>query len=79
METKKSHAPRLKSAEYKTNVIKEQLLKWMNYNKMNQSHNLSYDETLFLCSFVLKLPKIGIACSYLKEGHLYPLKDSALM
>ena len=34
----KSHATRLKSAKYKTHGIKEQLLKWMSYNKINQSH-----------------------------------------
>ena len=39
---KKSHATRLKSAKYKTQVIKEQLLKWLSYNKINQSHGLSY-------------------------------------
>ena len=35
---------------------------------MNQSHGLSYDETLFLsCQ---KVPKVKIACSYSKEGDL---------
>ena len=40
--------PQPKSATYKTHAIKEQLLKWMSYNKMNQSHGLSYDEASFL-------------------------------
>ena len=48
MEPNKSHTTRLKSAKYKTLVIKEQLLKWMSYNTMNQSQGLSYDETFFL-------------------------------
>ena len=35
--------------KYKTHVVRENLSKWMNYNNMNQSHGLSYDdETLFL-------------------------------
>ena len=39
MEPNKVHATRLKSAKYKTHMIKEQLFKWMGYNKMNhQSH-----------------------------------------
>ena len=37
----RSHTTRLKPAKYKTHVIKEQLFKWMGYNKMNQSHSLS--------------------------------------
>ena len=65
----KSHAAILKSAKHKTHVIKEQLLKWMSYNKMNQSHGLSYDETLFLS--YQEVPKVKIACSYSKEGDLY--------
>ena len=40
MRPKKSHTTGLESAKYKTHVIKEQLLKWMSYNKMNQSHGL---------------------------------------
>ena len=51
-----------KSAKYKTCVIKEQLLKSMSYNKINQSHGLSNDETLFLS--YQKVPKVNIACSY---------------
>ena len=35
---RKSHATRLKSAKYKIYMIKENLLKGMSYNKMNQSH-----------------------------------------
>ena len=31
----KPHATRLKSAKYKTHVIKEHFLKWMRYNKIN--------------------------------------------
>ena len=65
----KSHATRLKSAKYKTHVIKEQLLKWMGYNKVNQSHGLLYDETLFLS--YQKVPQVKIACSYSKERGLY--------
>ena len=65
----KSHTTRLKSAKYKTHVIKEQLLKGMCYNKINQSHGLSYDETLFLS--YQKVPKTEIACSCSKEGGLY--------
>ena len=65
----KSHATRLKSLKYKTHEIKEQLLKWMSYNKMNQSHGLTYNETLFLS--YQKVPKVKIACSYSKEGGLY--------
>ena len=64
----KSHATRLKSAKYKTHVIKEQLLKRMDYNKMNQSHGLSCNETLFLS--YQKVPKVKIACSCSKEGGL---------
>ena len=37
----------------------------MGYNKMNQSHGLSYDETLFLS--YQKVPKVKIACSYSKR------------
>ena len=45
----------------------------MNFNKMNQSHGLSYDETLFLsCQ---KVPKVKIACSYSKEGDLCWLEE----
>ena len=32
---------------------------------MNQSHSLSYDETLFLSD-----PKVKVACSGSKEGNL---------
>ena len=72
----KSHATRLKSAKYKTDVIKEQLLKWMSYNYMNQFDDLSYDETLFLsCQ---KVTKVKIACFYSKEGDVYWLEDSPL-
>ena len=70
------HATILKSAKYKTDVIKEQLLKWMGYNKMNQPHGLSCDETLFLSH--QKVSKLKIACSYSKEGDLYWLEDSPL-
>ena len=48
----------------------------MSYNKMNQSHGLSYDETLFLS--YQKVPKVKIACYYSKEGDLYWLEDSPL-
>ena len=70
MEPKKSNAIRLKSAKYKTHVIKEQIFKRMSYNKikMNQSYDLSY-ETLFL--HYQKVPKVKTACSYSKEGDLY--------
>ena len=34
----------------------------MGYNKMNQSHALSYDETMFLS--YQKDPKVKIACSF---------------
>ena len=44
----------------------------MGYNKMNQSHNLSFDEILFLS--YQKVPKVKIACSYSKEGGLYWLE-----
>ena len=37
----------------------------MGYNKMNQSHGLSYDETLFLS--YQKVPKVKIVCSYSKD------------
>ena len=40
----------------------------MSYNRINQSHNLSYDETLFLS--YQKVPKVKIASSYSKEGDL---------
>ena len=64
----KSHATSLKSVKCKTHAIKEQLLKRMSYNKMNQSHGLSYDKTLFLsCQ---KASKVKIACSYSKDGDL---------
>ena len=49
----------------------------MGYNKMNQSHGLSYDETLLLS--YQKVPKVKIACSYSKEGGLYRLEYSPLM
>ena len=61
----------------KWTTLKEQLLKWMGYNKMNQSHGLSYDETLLLS--YQKVPKVKIACSYSKEGGLYRLEYSPLM
>ena len=61
----KSHATRLKSGKYKTHMIKEQLLKWMSYNKMNQSHGLSYDETLFIS--YQKVPKVK-DCLFLFKG-----------
>ena len=38
----------------------------MGYNKMNQSHGLLYDETMFLT--YQKVPKVKITCSYSKEG-----------
>ena len=38
----------------------------MGYNKINQSHDLSYDETMFLS--YQKVPKVKIACSYSNEG-----------
>ena len=37
-------ATRLKPAY----VMKKHILKWMSYNKINQSYDLSYDENLFL-------------------------------
>ena len=40
---------------------------------MNQSHGLSYDETLFLS--YQKVPKAKMACSYSKEGDLYSLEE----
>ena len=49
----------------------------MSYNKVNQSHAISYDEPLFLS--YQKVPKVKIACSYSKKGDLYWLKDSPLM
>ena len=48
----------------------------MSDNKMNQSHGLSDDETLFLS--YQKVPKLKIVCSYSKEGDLFWLEDSAL-
>ena len=72
----KSHATRLKSAKYKTLMIKEQLLKWMSCDKMNQSQGLSYDQTLFLS--YQKIPKLKIAWFYSKDGDLYWLEDSLL-
>ena len=63
----KLHATRLKSAKYKTDVIKEQLIKLISCNNINQSHGL-YDETLFLS--YQKVPKAKMACSYSKEGDL---------
>ena len=48
----------------------------MNCNKMNQSHGTSYDKTLFLS--YEKVPKVGIARSYSKEGDLYWLENSPL-
>ena len=74
---KKLHATRLNSAKYKTHVIKEQFLKWMSHNKMNLSHGLSYDETLFLS--YQKVPKVKFACFYSKEVDLYWSEDSPLM
>ena len=43
MEPNKITCFKLNLAKYKTHVIKEQLLKWTSYNKMNQYHGLSYD------------------------------------
>ena len=43
---------------------------------MNQSHGLSYDETLLLS--YQKVPKVKIACSDSKEGDLYCLEDLPL-
>ena len=58
-------------------MIKQQFLKWMNYNKMNQSYDgLSYDETLFLS--YQKIQKVQIYFYYPKEGDLYWLEDSPL-
>ena len=48
----------------------------MGYNKMNQSNDLSYDETLFLN--YQKVPKVKIACSYSMESDLYRLEESPL-
>ena len=48
----------------------------ISYNKVNQSHGLSYDEILFLS--YQKAPKVKIPCSYSKEGDLYWLEDSPL-
>ena len=38
----------------------------MSYNKMNQSHGLSYDQTLFLS--YQKVSNGNITCSYSKGG-----------
>ena len=46
----KSHDTRLKSANYKTHVINEQLLKWMRYNKIN----LTAYHVMKLCSLAIK-------------------------
>ena len=44
---------------------------------MNQSHGLSYDETLFLS--YQKVLKVKIVCSYSKEEEdIYLLEDSPL-
>ena len=43
---------------------------------MNQSHGLSYDETLFLS--YQKVLKVKIVCSYSKEEDIYLLEDSPL-
>ena len=67
-------ATRLKSATYKSHVIKEHCLKWMSYRKMNQSHDWSYDETLFFS--YQKVPKVNIFCSYSKDYDLDWLEDS---
>ena len=48
----------------------------MSYNKINQSHGLSYDELLFLS--YEKVPKVKIPCSHSNEGDLYWLEDSPL-
>ena len=48
----------------------------MGYNKTNQSHGLSYDETMFFR--YQKVSKVKIAGSYSKEGGLYWLEDSPL-
>ena len=40
----------------------------MSYKEMNQSHSLSYDETLFLT--YQKVVKAKIACSYSEDGDL---------
>ena len=40
----------------------------MGCKKMNQSHSLPYDETMFLS--YQKVPKIKIACFSSKEGGL---------
>ena len=63
-------------AKYKTHMIKEQLLRKVRYNKMNQSHVLSYDETLFL-SF-RKVPKVKIVIYHSKvtlTGSLLIIRD----
>ena len=46
----------------------------MSYSMMNQSHGLSYDETLFLS--YQKVSKIRIACSYLKEDRILSVKGT---
>ena len=48
----------------------------MGYNKMNQSHDLTYDETMSLSD--LKAPEVKIACSYSKEDGPFWLEDSPL-
>ena len=48
----------------------------MSYNRINQSRNLSYDETLFLSYW--KVPEVKIASSYSKEGDISWLEDSPL-
>ena len=66
MEPNKTTATRLKSSKYKTHVIKEQLLKWMSCNKMNQSHGVSYYEILFFS--YQKASKLKRLIRTLKEG-----------
>ena len=61
----------------KNSYDKRATLKWIGYNKMNQSHGSSYDETMFLS--YQKVQKVKIACCYSKEGGLYWLEDSPLM
>ena len=48
MEPNKTTCYMIKSAKYKTCVMKEYFSKWMSYSKMNQSYGLSFDETVFL-------------------------------
>ena len=43
---------------------------------MNQSHSLSFDETLFLRNKIL--PNVKIVCSYSKEGDICCLEDTPL-